>query len=202
MNDVLKKDLDEYFMRTYSNYTAISAIAGYDMPERESASTEYSLSGERYKLYNQNEGAALLLKLKENYIDRDFAFTFRAAKFIEQVKDVKRKYTFKKILPAIFKKYSLDIKSFYERIDISRYVWKKIISGKFYPEKGAIFAVAIAGGMSHADARDMLAVCGFELDYTCVRDVIVSYILDYKVFSPNLVKEILAEYKITSIPIK
>lgn len=189
-------------MRTYSNYTAISAIEGYDMPERESASTEYALSGDKYKLSRQKNGAELLSKMKEKYVDRDFAFTFRAAKFVERIKDVKRRYTFKKILPAIFKKYSLDEKEFYKHIGVSRYAWRGITSGRFYPEKGTVFAVGIAGGMSHSDVRDMLAVCGFEFDYTCVRDVVVSYIFDYKVFSSDLVKEILAEYKITSLPIR
>lgn len=202
MNANLKNDLDEYFMRTYSDYSAISAIAGYDMPERDGGSTEYSVGGEKYKLSNQANGKELLEKMKENYVDRDFAFSFSPVKFKERLKDVRRKYTFKKILPRIFRKYSLDINSFYERINVSRPVWKKIVNGKFYPEKGTVFAIAIAGGISHADAKDLLAVCGFEFDYTFVRDVVVSYILEYKIFSPEVYGDILAEYKITSLPLR
>lgn len=189
-------------MKTYSDYSAISAIAGYDMPERETGSTEYSVGGEKYRLSNQKNKEELLKTLKESYVDRDFAFSFSPVKFKDKVKDIRRKHTFKRILPKIFKKYSLDVNSFYERIDVSREIWKKIVSGKFYPEKGTVFAVAIAGGISHADTRDMLAVCGFEFDYTYVRDVIVSYILEYKIFSPEVYRDILTEYKITSLPLK
>lgn len=189
-------------MRTYSDYSAISAISGYDMPEREKGSTEYSVGGEKYKLSRQVAGKELLKTMKDSYIDRDFAFSFAPVKFKERLKDARRKYTFKKILPRIFKKYSLDAETFYERINVSRAVWKKIVRGKYYPEKGTVFAVAIAGGISHADTKDLLAVCGYEFDYTSVRDVVVSYILEYKVFSPELVKDILSEYKITSLPLK
>jgi len=202
MNEELKKDLDEYFMRTYCDYTAISAISGYDMPDRAGTSTEYSLQGEKYKLINQPRREELLAKLKEKYVDRNFSFSFETVKIAERLKDVRRKYTFKKILPKIFTKYSLDIKSFYERIEISPYIWKKLTNGSFYPEKNTVFAIAIAGGISHKDAQDLLAVCGYEFDYTSIRDVVVSYILSYKIFSGDIVKDILAEYKITCLPLK
>lgn len=201
MENELIKDLDEYFCRTYSDYTAISALSGYSMPER-IASTQYNIEGERFKLCFQPEKESLLAALKERYVDRDFSFSFLPVKFKERLKDVRRKYTFKKILPVIFKKYSLDVNGFYERIDVSKKIWLDIVKGKFYPEKNTVLATAVSGGIAFNDARDLLAVCGYEFDYASVRDVVVSYMLNYKVYTPQLVELLLEEYKITCLPLK
>jgi len=202
MKSELIKDLDEYFCKKYANYSAITAIEGYQMPDRGTSSTQYNLEGERYKLCRQEQKASLLATFKQNYVDKDFSFAFMPVKARERLKDLRRKYTFKKILPVIFKKYSLDVKTFYERINVPQEVWKNIVKGKFYPSKNTILAVALTGGVSTEDARDLLAVCGFEIDCSSARDVVVRYMLDYKIFTPQIVKELLAEYKITCLPLK
>lgn len=202
MSSELIKDLDEYFCKKYANYSAISAIEGYEMPGRGAHSTQYNVEGERYKLCYQPKKEELLGTFKRNYVDKDFSFAFIPVRGRERFKDFRRKYTLKKILPVIFKKYSLDVKTFYERINVSQEIWINIVKGKFYPSKNTVLAVALAGGISTEDTRALLAVCGFELDYAYVRDVVVSYIINYKVYTPQLVKRLLEEYKITCLPLK
>ncbi len=196
-------DLDDYFCKKYANYTKICATEGYVAPNIVRADpAEHGLNDERYKLCYQADPFKLLNSFKENLYDAYFSFSFTPAPLMERIKDIRRKHTFKKILPAIFEKYALDINGYHEIIDISRDVWKNIVLGKYYPEKNTIYAIALTGGISRSDTADMLAVCGYEFDYSDVRDTVVSYLIDYKIYNGELIKAALNEYKIHALPLR
>lgn len=189
------KSLDDFFCDKYVNYGRLAAIAGYERPLG-------ATDGERFKLSKQPKREELLARFKEGLVDRDFSFTFEPLTLKQKLRDLKRTYTFKRNLPFLFRKYSLDEKTFYKEIDMSEEVWRNIVKGKFYPTKNAIFAMALAGGFSHKDTATVLSSCMLSFDYESVRDVVVDYLLSYRVFNRGLIDEALKEYGVSCLPLR
>jgi hypothetical protein len=48
----------------------------------------------------------------------------------------------------------------------------------------------------------MLLLCGEGFDHTFVKDVVVSYLLNSRVYSPAMVERALNEYKVSNLFIK
>ncbi len=189
------KSLDDFFCDKYVNYGKLAAIAGYERPLG-------ATDGERFKLSKQPKREEILARFKEGLVDKDFSFTFETLTWKQKLKDVRRTYTFKRNLPFLFRKYSLDEKTFYKEIDMSEEVWRNIVKGRFYPSKNAIFAMALAGGFSHKDTSIVLSSCMLSFDYESVRDVVVDYLLSYSVFNRDLIDEALKEYRVSCLPLR
>ena len=45
----------------------------------------------------------------------------------------------------------------------------------------------------------LLAACGYSFDYSDARDVVIRFLLDYRITNPEMVQAAFAEYKIAPL---
>ncbi len=205
MEEEYIRSLDEYFCENYSDYAAITAIEGYRMPDLIMIGKDGNVSrkeNELMRLSRQPNAAELLAIFKGNLGDTSFTFGFSFVSFPERIKDFFRKHTFAKLLPVVLKKQEETPQSAGAKLEIEPKIWEKIVKGKLYPEKNTILALALSSRMTLQDAVNLLAVCGFTLNKDNVRDVVVEYLLNHKIFNEKMRDNCLAEYKIENLPIK
>lgn len=197
--------LDEYFCAQYSDYTRLSALEGYEMPEMLVVERDGNLSrkdSSRMRLNFQPKREELLSVLKKSLADTDFTFGFSFRPVRDKFADPFRKYTFAKVLPAALRHAGETTESAGEKLDIEPKFWKLIVKGKLYPEKNTVLALALVCRLQERDARNLLSVCGFTLEDTSVRDIVVQYLIQNKIFNEDMRNKCLAEYRITNLPIK
>lgn len=201
MNVDFLSDLDEYFVKKYSNRSKLSAIPGFEIPVAREEEN-FIVPPEKYKLSNQKNCSELLKVFKGNLIDKDFSFDIVEVKFKQRIKDIRRNDVFYRIFPDACKKYSVDRDNLYTEFTVSEEVWKSVIKGKYYPSKNLILAIILACGINFRDGGILLGSCGYEYDFESVRDCVVSYLVEYKIFNRSLIEKAFEEYSITSIPLK
>ena len=197
--------LDEHFSARFSDYVKISALEGYEMPEVIYVAADGNIArrdSSVMRLDRQKNKAELLQKFKAGLEDTDFTFSFTFIPFLERVRDKFRKYTFAKILPTVLRCYDETVVSAGEKLEIEPHLWQKIVKGKLYPQKNTVLALALVCRMRPQDVNNLLVVCGFSLDETNVRDVVVQYLLERGIFNEEMRDNCLAEYKIRSLPIR
>ncbi len=202
-------DLDGYFCEKYANYDHICILKGYEMPkmqttERREDGTDYSytLPASTMRLATQKNKDMLLAELKGKLTDTTFSFTFTPVGLWTRVKERFEKRTFRKLLPVVLARYNATAEEAGTRLQIDEFTWKRICKGAYHPTKNLIFSLALALSLSLDDTLDLLAVSGFELDYSLVKDTVISYLLAKKVYNAEMVKAALAEYKVTNLFIK
>ena len=156
----------------------------------------------RMRLCYQKQQGDLLKKLKEGSADTNFAFSFSFPSLRERRALRHGKYALRKLLPVILHRCGETVESVGEKLDIAPRFWKKITEGKLRPTKNTLLALALVCRMGMQDANHLLAVCGETLSEDNVRDVVVRYLLEQKIFGEELRDKCLAEYKITNLPFK
>ena len=197
--------LDEYFCAQYSDYVKLSALEGYEMPEVVYVGRDGNIARKDssvMRLCYQKNGREILKTMKENLADLDYTFNFSFRPVGDKLRDPFRKYTFAKVLPVALKRCGETAESAGEKLDLDPDIWKKIVKGKLYPEKNVVLALALVCRMKAGDVSNLLSVCGFSFSSENVRDVIVEYLLKQQIFNEEMRDRCLAEYAITSLPIK
>ena len=197
--------LDEYFCAHYSDYVRLSALEGYVMPEVVYVAQDGNIARRDpscMRLCYQRDCAGLLARLKEGLTDTTFTFSFSFRPIGDRTRDRFRKFTFAKLLPDALKRCGETVESAGSRLDIEPRFWKKIAKGTLYPEKNTVLALALVCRMTVADVNNLFNVCGFTFDESNVRDVVVRYLLEQKVFNPEMRDRCLAEYGIRHLPIR
>lgn len=203
MNDAIAS-LDEYFCAHYADYERLAALEGYVMPEMLVLGADGSVSrlpSEMLRLSHQKEKDAILAHFKEDRVDTDFTFSFRFPTFGERMAHIFRRRSFSRLLPDALSRCGETAESAGEKLTIAPKFWKKIVRGSLIPEKGTVFALALVCHMGRQDAENLLTVCGYGFDGRSVRDVVVRYMLEQRVFAPELRNACLLEYKIDTLPI-
>lgn len=99
-------------------------------------------------------------------------------------------------------KYKLSEKEAGENLAISEEIWKNICKGKFLPSVNLLYSLALTGHLSMDDTAYLCSLCGYEVDYANVRDVVISYLLTRRVYNADMIESALKEYKITSLFLK
>lgn len=198
-------ELDEYFCANYSDYTRLSATEGYEMPEMLTVGANGSIvrkDESLMRLSNQRNKARILENFKRDFRDTYFTFSFCYPAFGERFKDHFRKYTFAKVLPGILAHSGETVQSAGERLAIEDKIWKAIVKGKVYPEKCTVLALALVCRLNTTDTNGLLAVCGYSMQSDNVRDVVVEYLLQQKIFNPMMRNRALKEYNLVNLPIR
>lgn len=196
--------LDEYFAAHYSDYVRLSALNGYVMPEM----IEIADGGVRRKedarmrLIYQPDRDGLLARFKAELADTEFTFSFRFLKFSEKLRQPFDKYAFHRVLPVALKNCRVSAEEAGRRLTVEPKYWNKIVKGALIPEKGTVFALALVCGMGARDAENLMNACGYAFDDKTVRDVVVRFLIEQKIFSYDLMRECLAEYRVTTLPIR
>ncbi|MDE5896867.1 MAG: hypothetical protein K2H43_03530 [Clostridia bacterium] len=199
------RELDDSFCEQYSDYVRLSALEGYEMPDTLYVAPDGNIArrdSSVMRLCYQKKKDELLKKLKAGIADTTFTFSFSFRSLRDKFADLRRKYTFSKILPDALKHCGETAESAGEKLDIEPRFWKKMVSGKLYPEKNTVLALALVCRMQAQDCSNLLAVCGFSFDDASIRDVLTHYLIEHRIFNEEMRDNCLAEYKITNLPIK
>lgn len=202
-------DLDEYFCEKYANYDKLCVLNGYKMPLMQASEVDefgrtraYTLPANMMRLALQENKRDLLAQLKSKMTDVTFSFSFEPISFFASLKSKFSKYGFTKNFKRMLAKYGIDEKEAAENLDVDEEIWKNICRGKFQPSKNLIFSLALTAQFSFDDTEELLAYCNQEFDFTIVKDVVISYLLYNKVYSPVMIQEALEEYKVSNLFIK
>ena len=171
-------DLDEYFCEKYANYDKLCVLDGYRMPKMQTSEVRadgrtyaYTLPANTMRLALQENKAELLIALKKQMFDKTVSFSFRPLHFFARCKNKFSKFGFPKYFRAVLNKYNADEKQVGEELALMPEIWKEICKGNFLPTKNLILSMSMAMHFSLDDTKNLLAVCGYELDYSIVKDV-------------------------------
>ena len=202
-------DLDEYFCEKYANYDRLCVLSGYKMPMMQASTVDefgrtraYTLPAETMRLALQENKAELLSQLKSRMTDATFSFSFRPLGLFARIKNKYSKYGFAKNFKVLLQKYGLSEADAGAGLAISQEIWTKICKGSFLPSKNLILSLALTAQLSFEDTEYLLALFDEAFDYTIVKDVVISYLLQGKVYNRGMIDAALAEYKVTNLFIK
>ena len=202
-------DLDEYFCEKYANYDKLCILPGYKMPLMQASKIDefgrtraYTLPADTMRLALQEKKAELLAQLKEKMTDVTFSFSFQPVGFFARLTSKYSKLGFTKNFKKMLEKYGVSEEEALAGLDVSEEIWKNICKGKFLPTKNLIFSLALTAQFSYEDTEELLAYGSEEFNYTIVKDVIIAYLLQNKVYAPEMIKAALNEYKVCNLFIK
>ena len=202
-------DLDGYFCETYANYDKLCILPGYVMPVmqrsevREDGRTyAYTLPASTMRLAAQEKKEELLAALKKRMTDITFSFSFRPYGLFTKIRNRFSKYAFHKNFKVMLEKYGTSQAEALENLNISEEIWKGILKGDFEPTKNLIYSLALTAQISYADTCALMRLCGYEFNFADVKDVVISYLLQQKVYNRGMIDAALNEYKVTNLFIK
>ena len=202
-------DLDGYFCETYANYDKLCILPGYVMPVmqrsevREDGRTyAYTLPASTMRLAAQEKKEELLAALKKRMTDITFSFSFRPCGLFTKIRNRFSKYAFHKNFKVMLEKYGTSQAEALENLNISEEIWKGILKGDFEPTKNLIYSLALTVQISYADTCALMRLCGYEFNFADVKDVVISYLLQQKVYNRGMIDAALNEYKVTNLFIK
>ena len=150
----------------------------------------------------QEKKAELLQELKAQMFDKTFSFSFTPLGFFAKLKNKYSKYGFVKFFKGLLSRYNLTEAEALEGLAIDEEVWKGIRKGDFLPTKNLVFSLALTAHLSMDDVKKIFIICEHTLDYTLEKDVVLSYLIERKVFNREMVEAALSEYKLANLFIK
>lgn len=202
-------DLDAYFCEKYANYDKLCVLEGYRMPKMQTSEIRedgrtyaYTLPANTMRLALQENKEQLLATVKAQAFDKTFSFSFRPLGFFSRIKNAHSRYGFVRWLNAVLIKYNLQPAEAGEPLAVDSEIWKGICKGKYLPTKNVLLSLALTAHMSKEDTESLMLVCDYEWDYAIIKDVVVSYLLEQKVFNRDMVDAALNEYKVTNLFLK
>lgn len=200
-------DLNEYFCEKYANYDKLCVLPGYRMPKMHDTrideygrSYSYTLPTSTMRLAMQENKAELLALLKEKMVDKTFSFSFRPLSVFSRLRNkYSKKSSFLKIFKQTMARHNADMFEVGDFVDIPKEAWKNICKGNFVPTKNLLFTLALVMHLSFDDLDELLYYCNYEFDFTSVKDVVICYLVEQKVFNPEMVTLALKEYKVDNL---
>ncbi|MBR2646188.1 MAG: hypothetical protein IKD47_01330 [Clostridia bacterium] len=201
-------DLDAYFCEKYANYDKLCVLPGYRMPKMQSTMMRdgreyaYTLPPETMRLATQEKKDELLVALKAQMLDTTFSFSFRPYGFFEKIGKAFSKYAFHKALKTTLEKGNISEEELGKQLSVEPSVWKAICKGGFAPTKNLILSIALTAQLSMDDTTRLLACAEYALDYAIVKDVVVSYLLEQRVFNRGMIDAALQEYRVSNLFLK
>lgn len=199
-------DLDGYFCEKYANYDKLCVLPGYKMPLMQRSEQDdfgrtrtYTLPADTMRLANQEKKDELLKLLKTKMLDATFSFSFLPMSGFRRLKNRFSKFAFYKNLKILLNKYGVTEEGAFENLKIPEEVWKGICKGKFLPTKNLLFSLALTVQISYDDLLSMMALCEYEFDFAIVKDVVIAYLLQTKVYNRSMIDRALEEYKVGNL---
>ena len=206
MSDNFISDLNDYFCKRYINFDRISSMPSYEsvtismvLKNRNRIEEGAYASNEVRKLAYQPNAAQVLSKLKERYVDDNFSFSVRVAPWKKRVAAFFGKSFTGHAVSAVVKKYGEDPSAMAERLGIGEKVWKNVLKGYYIPEKVLLFKLFLLLGMRQEDCNTLMKVCETYFNFEDARDVVVKYLLDYRVFNREMIDAAFDEFHLRRI---
>ena len=182
MSEDFIQDLNEYFSKKYVNFDLISSMPSYEsitismvLKNRNRIEEGEYAANEMRKIAYQPDPAKILAELKERYVDNNFTFSVRVAPL------------------------KVRLKTIWERLGVSQRLWQKTLRGYYVPEKVLLFKVFLLLGVSLEDSMALMKLCGAYYDFEDARDVVVRYLIDYRVFNRDMIDKAFDEFRIRRI---
>lgn len=207
MSEDFIHDLNEYFNKKFVNYEMISSMPSYEsitismvLKNRNRIEEGEYAANEMRKIAYQPNPDKVLAELKERYVDNNFTFSVRIAPFKMRIKALFRS----KDLPGPFlakliKNYGETPEAFWEKVGVSQELWQKTLRGYYVPEKVLLFKIFLLLGVSLEDSLALMKLCGAYYNYEDARDVVVRYLIDYRVFNRDMIDRAFGEFHIRKI---
>ena len=202
-------DLDEYFCEKYANYDKLCTLPGYQMPKMQDSKIgadgltyAYTLPAETMRLANQKEKEKLLAEFKQRAFDQTFSFSFHTQSIFRRIGNVFRKNSSGKVIRSILARHNLSAQEVGKSLTIDEEIWKGICKGTFEPTKNTVFSFALVGQLPAKEVDELFAACGYEWDFTLVKDTVLSYVLQNRVYNEEMIKNACEEYNIENLFIR
>ena len=207
MSEDFIHDLNEYFNKKFVNYEMISSMPSYEsitismvLKNRNRIEEGEYAANEMRKIAYQPNPDKVLAELKERYVDNNFTFSVRIAPFKMRIKALFRS----KDLPGPFlakliKNYGETPEALWEKVGVSQELWQKTLRGYYVPEKVLLFKIFLLLGVSLEDSLALMKLCGADYNYEDARDVVVRYLIDYRVFNRDMIDRAFGEFHIRKI---
>jgi hypothetical protein len=154
------------------------------------------------RLATQENKAALLAELKSRMTDITFSFSFRPYGLFTKIRNRFSKYAFYKNFKKMLGKYGISEQDVYAGLDIDKEVWTGIVKGNFEPTKNLLYSIALTAQLSYEDTSALMLLCGYEFNLADVKDVVITYLLQQKVYNRGMIDAALGEYKVANLFIK
>ena len=202
-------DLDDYFCEQYANYDRLCVLPGYRVPKMQDTrideygrKTAYTLPANTMRLALQENKADLLKRVKEGNLDKSFSFTFRPLSLWRRFMGVFEKVTFLKVLKSIAEKHGMTAEQAFSGVEMPEEAKKGILKGKFYPSKNLLLSIALTAHFTDKETDALVGVCGYELDFEEVKDVVVSYLLANGIYNFAMLQAAFNEYGVKNLFLK
>lgn len=199
-------DLDEYFAKNYCNYDIISALPSYKAVTVSMLLRNYNRvengeqsADERKKICSQPEKEQLLIEFKQKYTDTNFSYSFRLAPVRRRLAVFLRFRRCPEQLKKTVVSHGEDLSGFAAKLEIDPYIWKNILRGYYLPEKVLLFKIFLLLGCSGSESSELMNAFGYAFDNTDARDVVVRYLIDYRIFNEEMIAAAFDEYKLRRI---
>ena len=203
------EDLNGYFCEKYANYDKICILPGYRMPRMQETKVDalgrkysYTLPADTMRLAKQEKCEELLVELKERLSDKNFSFTFRPLSFFQRISEALSKNSFPKRLKEVCRRHNADPNTLADGLEIDSAIWKRILSGEFYPSKPLLFALGLSAHFTYEETKVLLNASGYIFNFEDATDTVVSYLLMKGIYNQEMVQAALEEYKISPLPTK
>lgn len=202
-------DLNDYFCEKYAAYDKICVLPGYKMPKMHDVRVAengrkfaYTLPPETMNIAKQEKKAEILAAFKERAVDDTFSFSFFPLNIFGQLEQFFAKRGFAKNLKTLLEKYNLSEEDAFAGLDVSEEVKNGILGGKFLPTKNLVLSLALTAQLSYEDTVFLLSLFYEEFNFAYAKDVVISYLLQKKIYNPEMVAAALAEFKVANLFIK
>ena len=206
MSENFLHDLNNFFSKKYSNFDMISALPSYEsvtisMVLKNTNRIEQGevATNEVRKIFYQPQAEKVLQEFKERYVDNNFTFSIRVAPFRVRVKAFLRGDVPGKALVQVIRKYGEEPQALAGRLGIEENAWKNVLRGYYIPEKVLLFKLGLLLAMRQEDFSALMEACGAYYDFADARDVVVKYLMDYRVFNPDMIGAAFDEFHIRRI---
>ena len=206
-NGGLMQDLDDYFCKKFADFDMIGSMPSYESVtvsmilknKNRIEEGEYA-ANEMRKISYQPNPAKVLAEIKERYVDNTFTFSFRPAPFKQRIAALfGGRNTSGKFIAKLIRNYGEQPEGLWEKIGLAQKDWKAVLRGFYIPEKSLIYKITLLLGLSREDNFALMKECGCYYDFADARDVIVRYLVDYRVYNRDMIDAAFDEYHIRRI---
>ena len=152
------------------------------------------------KIFYQPKAEQVLAELKEKYVDNNFTFSVRVSPLRLRWKALFRaRGLHGALIEKTIAKYGEDAKALAPRLGLDEKLWADVLKSYYIPEKVLLFKLALLLGMRQDDFNALMQACGAYYNMEDARDVVVSYLIGYRVFNPEMIAAAFDEFRIRRI---
>lgn len=207
MEEPFIRDLNEYFAKRYRNFDRISSMPSYEsvtismvLKNLNRVEEGEQVSDEARKICSQPKAAQVLAELKERYVDDTFTFSFRIAPFrVRLACLLRRRQNSGALLASVIRTYGEDPAKMAARLGLAEEDWARVLQGKYIPEKVLLYRLFLLLGMRQEDCDRLMRACEAYYNFEDARDVVVRYLIDYRVYNPEMIAAAFDEFHLRHI---